>query len=425
MSPRAVGERTPPSPPGSRPRRDRRPAAHPPAAPSPKRRTARRPPSQSDRARRATARSARPVRDRARDRCRVGPTARRIPEADPHHPAARRDPGEVLVRQVARVVRDTPNARVRRDRGRAETVSASSIVRADACATSSSTPRACIRDTISRPLRGQPVARDAVRGPAERRVEEVRRRDHAHAEVRDDVDVGRVVLERVRALDREQPGGELRVDNPLGGVRREVHSGLHDPERAAGRASRSRAPARRGTPPGAADGPRRGRPALRRAARARRRSGRRCDRSSSPARVLTAIARTCTATLPSIIRGTSTWPRVERVSRSRRTAATPRGDPRRAAWRRSAARPRTAATPAGTDEFSFASTPRSPRRAPAARPRGRRRRPHPRRPRPGAGHSQAERHAACGADPERHVVDRGHLLRRAEEVRDQAPVLAR
>ena len=89
------------------------------------------------------------------------------------------------------------------------------MVAAEACATSTIMRRASMRRTISRPAAVRPPFVDTVGRPAERVVEEVARRHHPVAGVEHDVDVGRVVVERVRALDRQQAGG----DRPVG-VRR-------------------------------------------------------------------------------------------------------------------------------------------------------------------------------------------------------------
>ena len=85
------------------------------------------------------------------------------------------------------------------------------MVRAELWATSSTTPRASIRRIISRPFGGEPALLHAVRGAAERGVEEVGRRDHPDARVGHDVHVGGIAVERVRTLDREQAGRDPRV----------------------------------------------------------------------------------------------------------------------------------------------------------------------------------------------------------------------
>ena len=116
---------------------------------------------------------------------------------------------ELRVGQVAGVVGDAADAGVRGRRPDASAIArTSSIVAGEACATSTSMPRASIRRIISRPALGQAALGDAVRRAAERVVEEVARRHHPEAGVGDDLDVGRIVVERVRALDREQAGGD-------------------------------------------------------------------------------------------------------------------------------------------------------------------------------------------------------------------------
>ena len=126
---------------------------------------------------------------------------------------------ELLVGEVPRVVAGAADAGVRdhdrppRHRQRRRRSSA-----AEACARSSTIPRASIRRIISRPAPGQAALLDAVGRAAERVVEEVARRHHPEAGVGDDLDVGRVVVERVRAFDRE----EARRDRRLVGAPRDV-----------------------------------------------------------------------------------------------------------------------------------------------------------------------------------------------------------
>ena len=193
----------------------------------------------------------------------VRPRRGRLPEPDADEAAGRGDPGEVLVAQVPGVVADAADAGVRGDDGRVAIARASSIVRADAWATSRITPRASIRRDHLAARRREPALLDAVRGAAEDGVEEVGRRDHPDAGVGDDVHVGGVVVERMGALDREDAGGHRRVRRPVREVGREVRARPEEPEGAAravlepARLRREVEDARQEPAPG------RGRPALR------------------------------------------------------------------------------------------------------------------------------------------------------------------
>ena len=187
-----------------------------------------------------------------------------------------------------------------------------------AWATSSRTPRASIRRTISRPLAVSPSCSIAVRGAAEGGVEEVGRRDHPDARVGHDVHVGGVAVERVGALDREQAGRDPGVRRAVGEVGERGRRGSDHAEGPAGRRSRSRGPARRGAGR-AAGGAARSTGGQRFASASVRISSLESSlRSMLRSRgVFTAIESTWSATRPSMSRGTSTWPRSPRRSRSR------------------------------------------------------------------------------------------------------------
>ena len=90
------------------------------------------------------------------------------------------------------------------------------MVAADAWATSTSIDaRLHPLDHLAAGI-GQAALLEPVRRAAERVVEEMARRHHPEAGVRDDVDVGRIAVERVSALDREQAGGQRRIDESGG-----------------------------------------------------------------------------------------------------------------------------------------------------------------------------------------------------------------
>ena len=116
--------------------------------------------------------------------------------------------------------------------GRVAMPTTSSIVAADAWATSGIRLRASISRTSSRPSGVSPPLAIAVRRPAVRRVEEVRGRDHAEARLDHRVERRQVGAQRVRALDREHARGEARVGRPRLEVRREVLARADEPERA-------------------------------------------------------------------------------------------------------------------------------------------------------------------------------------------------
>ena len=150
------------------------------------------------------------VADRPGDRGRVVATAGRRPEPDPEQPAGLGDAPGVRVGQVATVVGDAAEPGVRGDDrpgGHRQDV----VDRR----------RRGMRDVDQHPARlhpldhlapggGQAALLDAVRRPAEGVVEEMARRHHPKAGVGDDLDVRRVAVERVGALDREEAGGQAR-----------------------------------------------------------------------------------------------------------------------------------------------------------------------------------------------------------------------
>ena len=112
--------------------------------------------------------------------------------------------------------------------------STSSMVAAEAWATSTSIPRASIRRIISRPASVSPVLRDAVRRPAERVVEEVAGRHHPEAGVGHDLDVGRVAVQGMGALDGQEAGGDRGTVAPGDLVGGQVGRRSDDPEAAVG-----------------------------------------------------------------------------------------------------------------------------------------------------------------------------------------------
>ena len=178
--------------------------------------------------------------------------------------------------------------------------------------------RASIRSTISRPAGGQAALLDAVRGAAEGVVEEVARRHHPEAGVGDDLDVGRVVVERVGALDREQPGGDRPVRPAAAEVRGEVGPRADDREAAVGAARHRVGPRGQVERPGEQAPPRRAAASPSASASRMTSSLRSSLRSMLRWRGdFVLAAKTWRATLPSIRRGTSTWPRSPRCSRSR------------------------------------------------------------------------------------------------------------
>ena len=97
------------------------------------------------------------VADRARDRRDVVAAAGRRPEPDADEPAGRGDPAEVRRRTGCGRCRRRPGRRCARRRpGRVAIARTSSIVAAEAWATSTSIRRASIRRTISRPASVRP-----------------------------------------------------------------------------------------------------------------------------------------------------------------------------------------------------------------------------------------------------------------------------
>ena len=153
------------------------------------------------------------VADRPRDRRRGRRRRRRSARTRSRRGRrSRRCPASMGVGQIAGVVAHAADAGVRRDDrpgrpwpGRRRSSRRTRGRRRRAC------PRASIRRTISRPGVGQATLLDAVGRSAERVVEEMARRHHPEARVGDDLDVRRVAVERVGALDREEARRERRV----------------------------------------------------------------------------------------------------------------------------------------------------------------------------------------------------------------------
>ena len=98
--------------------------------------------------------------------------------------------------------------------GRVAIPTTSSIVAADACATSTIRPRASISRTSSRPSVRQAALVEPMRRAAVGRVEEVGGRDHPEAGIDERVERGQVGAERMGALDREQAGRQPPVARP-------------------------------------------------------------------------------------------------------------------------------------------------------------------------------------------------------------------
>ena len=186
------------------------------------------------------------VADRPGDRRGIVAAAGRRPEPDADAaPPVAAIAAELLVGQVAGVVARAADAGVRHDdRSRRRSPGRRRSSAAEACARSSDHPaRLHPRDHLAA-RRGQAALLDAVRRAAERVVEEVARRHHPEAGVGDDVDVGRVVVERVRALDRQEAGRDRRVVAPAApGRRRGRRADRMSREPALGRAPPSRRPA--------------------------------------------------------------------------------------------------------------------------------------------------------------------------------------
>jgi hypothetical protein len=85
--------------------------------------------------------------------------------------------------------------------------STSPIVRAEACATSTSMCRASMRRTISRPVSVRPV----WSAPADIVIEEVRGCDHADAGVIEAIDVGEVAIERLCAFHAKKSRSDFGI----------------------------------------------------------------------------------------------------------------------------------------------------------------------------------------------------------------------
>ena len=138
------------------------------------------------------------------------------------------DPAQVLVRQVPSVVGDAPDAGVGRDDG----------------------PRRHGQDVVDRRERGvrhvedhparlhakdhlvphgrEPTLGDSVGRSAECVVEEVARRHHPEAGIEHDLDVGRVVIERMRTFDGQEPRRDRPGRRPPGEMCVEIRLRTHD-----------------------------------------------------------------------------------------------------------------------------------------------------------------------------------------------------
>ena len=166
--------------------------------------------------------------------------------------------------------------------------------------------------------RRQAALLEAVRRSGDRVVEEVGEADHPEPGVVDRVEAGQIGAQRVGALDREQPGHEARIVGPAGEERLEVRAGSR-------RASASRpsgSPSPRAGVPGGVPAALRLRHVFAGQPRPRASSVMSSERSSLRSMFrcrgdFVATPNTWSATLPSISRGTSTWPRSPRRRRSR------------------------------------------------------------------------------------------------------------
>ena len=203
------------------------------------------------------------VADRPGDRRRVVATAGGRPEPDPEQPAGRGDPPSVRVGQVATVVGDAAEPRVRGDDRpgghRQDVVDRRRRGMGDV---DQHPARLHPADHLA-PGGGQAALVDAVRRPAERVVEEVARRHHPEARVGDDLDVRRVAIERMGALDRQEAGGEARIEAARRLVVGQVAARPDDPERAIGAGRQVVGPGSQVERPRQQPPPRRGRPAER------------------------------------------------------------------------------------------------------------------------------------------------------------------
>ena len=81
----------------------------------------------------------------------------------------------------------------------------------ETCARSIAMPSACMRADDLAPERREAVLLDARRRACHRIVEEVREPDHAHARGEQAIDARERAVERLRALDAEQPRDARRV----------------------------------------------------------------------------------------------------------------------------------------------------------------------------------------------------------------------
>ena len=231
-------------------------------------------------------------------------------------------PARLLVGEVARVVARPAKPRVRRDdrpgRDRQDVVDASRATRGR-CRRASRAPRS------AGPTRGpasvRPPFATPVRRAAHLRVEEVRRRDHPVAGIGE-----RRRRSRGRPPGSGRPRWRGRAAHRVGSVARaarkrlEVLARLEDPQPPAGAVREGVRAARLVERPG-----QQARPGARRASRwPARRASTSSLRSSLRSRLrwrglFVVTASTWSATLPSIIRGTSLWPRVA----ARQQVATP------------------------------------------------------------------------------------------------------
>jgi hypothetical protein len=178
------------------------------------------------------------VADGARDRDGIVAARSRGPEPDPDQAARPGDPAQVLVGQVAGVVGHSPDPGVRGDDrpGRA----GQDVADRGGRRVRHVDQHPALLHPLDHLVTGRREAAldDPVRGSAERVVEEVGRRHHPEARVGNDLDVGRVAVQRVRALDGQQAGGHRPARGPGGEMRLEVRARPDDRQSTGGPADR-------------------------------------------------------------------------------------------------------------------------------------------------------------------------------------------
>ncbi len=171
----------------------------------------------------------------------------------PIRPAGRGDPADLVVGQVADRVDGSPGRRcgTRRPAG-SRAPGRRRSCGSDAWATSTSIERRLHPGDQLAAGRGQPALVDAVGRPAEVVVEEMGRRHHPESGVDQPVDVGRVAVERVGALDRQEGRRDRRVGTAPGEVGRRDRPAIRPgsgvppsprPSSGPGRPGRARGPA--------------------------------------------------------------------------------------------------------------------------------------------------------------------------------------